>query len=50
MRKKRFVGGQTLGQWKLIKKIGEGGNGEVWSAHKIKNNENKVCAIKLSLK
>jgi len=36
-----------MGQWKLIEKIGEGGNGEVWSTHKLDNIENKNYAIKL---
>lgn len=47
MSRRKFIAEQVFGQWKLIKRIGEGGNGEVWSAHKVDNNENKIYAIKL---
>jgi len=47
MNRRKFIRGQVFGQWKLIKQIGEGGNGEVWSAQKNKNNENNIYAIKL---
>ncbi len=47
MKKGSFRTGQAFGQWKLVKRIGMGGNGEVWSAQKNKNNENNIYAIKL---
>lgn len=39
----RKIGG-LVGGWKLIKRLGQGGNGEVWEATKEGKNN---CAIKL---
>lgn len=40
----KFKAGNKLGQWKLVKKIGAGGNGEVWLGE---NEFKKKSAIKI---
>ncbi|MCI5136165.1 MAG: hypothetical protein D3920_14095, partial [Candidatus Electrothrix sp. AW2] len=44
--KKTYKAGDKFGKWKLVEKIGSGGNGQVWSAADNQNNRKAIKLLK----